>query len=808
MRKTLGFVTLCVWAVLASAADPGGQPGFVKAVFTATTFDTGSDVFANATTWVLAPEEMYADDLDPKTTVAYGGYMRMEQGVRYDFRGCYSNSVAVKIDSRLILSGSKKACAGSYMPSKTDWYRIDLRVASGARWRGGCRGDAQCGIFWKTEHESTWRKFVGIDGQFKTGTLPSHVRFEKPYVEVVSSQTRDEDSSVMDVTYVVWSPADKVNVRALAFEDGVRSFANVIRPTTFLDGSVIGDNVPANTTNTFSWKVSADWKSERAEAFVEVLAQDVGAGLVPLDFATIPARDGYGEVVCSTNVVMDTQYRDALYWLYATGDADLSLKDGWLYDASGRLLAAGTDLAGDGFAAAFVYGKMGYDAMGTNCQWPHATVTAISRIRGAAMPYSGNHRYAVKGLTAPPAQTMGGGRYMVIDLDSANYGFPVTYLDAAPSVWGDEYKTSKIVLRRIDGLTGGAGYAGVFEITEAQWDRIMGGSSTNAQPMAYLPYEAIRGDAGAYDWPTSNAVATNSFMGALRLLTGISAFDLPSEAEWEHAARAGVSAKWLCGDSAAGLSDYAWYSENSGGATHPVGTRAANAWGLYDVHGNVREWCLDRYDYSGRGHRVLRGGACFGGAEDCAFDARCACAPSGWWYCSGFRLFCRPVAAGETVEVSAADGTLDQATAAQIHTALVGELSVHSGVKAVKVTGDRAFVPLALDLGIAPRLDVLGAEATATYAAPALEIVAFDPETKRVRIRVTPGEGNAIRAPLAEECIHVYGASDLSQEMQPLDVVRVDLTPYLADGTKGEADLTVALDSQMFIKVKAEAEIR
>ena len=72
----------------------------------------------------------------------------------------------------------------------------------------------------------------------------------------------------------------------------------------------------------------------------------------------------------------------------------------------------------------------------------------------------------------------------------------------------------------------------------------------------------------------------------------------------------------------------------------------------------------------------------------------------------------------------------------------------------------------------------------------------------------TPGEGNAIRAPLAEGCIHVYGASDLSQEMQPLDVVRVDLTPYLADGTKGEADLTVALDSQMFIKVKAEAEIR
>ena len=107
--------------------------------------------------------------------------------------------------------------------------------------------------------------------------------FAAPRTEVISAQMRDSDPTVMDVKYRVSSSSDKVNVRVLAFEDGVRSFANVVRPTTFLEGSVIGDNVPANTVNSFAWKVSADWKVDLAKVSVEVLAQDVGAGLVPLD---------------------------------------------------------------------------------------------------------------------------------------------------------------------------------------------------------------------------------------------------------------------------------------------------------------------------------------------------------------------------------------------------------------------------------------------------------------------------------------------------------------------------------------------
>ena len=233
--------------------------------------------------------------------------------------------------------------------------------------------------------------------------------------------------------------------------------------------------------------------------------------------------------------------------------------------------------------------------------------------------------------------------YRVIDVSEGSEAssYPVLEMDAIPDEgWSDEYKTDKIVLRCIAG-TNGVYYAGVFEVTQAQWDKVMGGTSTSTNPKNNVSYNTIRGDADTYNWPISTDVDETSFIGKLRQKTGLTMLDLPSEAEWEFAARAGVTTKWLCGDSETGLAEYAWCSGNDDGSMHGVGLKKANAWGLYDVHGNVWEWCLDKYS-SVSSDRVMRGGAWPDGATKCALAYRNSNTPSNYWNTYGFRVFCRP----------------------------------------------------------------------------------------------------------------------------------------------------------------------
>jgi len=251
------------------------------------------------------------------------------------------------------------------------------------------------------------------------------------------------------------------------------------------------------------------------------------------------------------------------------------------------------------------------------------------------------------GMTHPESRVSGYGAsrelYMVVDLSrgAAAEKFPVSYLAGVPKGgWTETYKTEKLVLRRIEPGSFVMGspvnelgrgddetqhkvtltapyYIGVFEVTQRQWELVKGNRPSKffidyaARPVERVGYDDIRGASLGVAWPQGSGVDADSFVGVLRAKTGLAAFDLPTEAQWEYACRAGTtealsSRKNLTGvDACVNLAELGRHRGNtqfgytesnvapSEGGTAIVGSFPPNPWGLYDMHGNILEWCLD-----------------------------------------------------------------------------------------------------------------------------------------------------------------------------------------------------------------------
>ena len=270
------------------------------------------------------------------------------------------------------------------------------------------------------------------------------------------------------------------------------------------------------------------------------------------------------------------------------------------------------------------------------------------------------------------------GLYMIVDLSKTGKR-AITYLDEAPKGgWSDKFKTTKMALRKIapgsfEYLKGKSFkitkpfYIGVFEVTQKQYEMIMKTNPSkfpgDMRPVEQVRYIDIRGANKGQSWPKDNAVDNDSYLGKLRKRIGID-FDLPTEVQWEYACRAGTKGNFnVDGIEMAKLGKYAG---NDGRRDHHVrvGSFMPNAWGLYDMHGNNWELCLDRgRDVSGwawfddwktdlketetdpngpaiGGSRILRGGSWNDGVELCRSPYR-GCLPANernWGV--GFRLAC------------------------------------------------------------------------------------------------------------------------------------------------------------------------
>ena len=282
---------------------------------------------------------------------------------------------------------------------------------------------------------------------------------------------------------------------------------------------------------------------------------------------------------------------------------------------------------------------------------------------------------ALVGTVAAAGGGTAGKLYCVIDLSAGPDAdkYPVSYLDAEPKDgWTDEYKTTKLVLRHIEpGTFKMLGkydvtltkpfYIGVFEVTQRQYELVVGDNPARAKgaarPVESISWNSVRGDSSKFNWPSSTEVAPSSFMGRLRSRTGLLSLDLPTEAQWEYACRAGTTSSYNNGgDSVDDMNllgrHHRNLSDGRGRYSHAhaaVGSYRPNAWGLYDMHGNVWEWCLDWDSDLSEGmtdpmgpplgtKRVERGGGWTSKANRCVSSCRYFGFPSGGHDYDGFRI--------------------------------------------------------------------------------------------------------------------------------------------------------------------------
>jgi formylglycine-generating enzyme required for sulfatase activity len=170
-------------------------------------------------------------------------------------------------------------------------------------------------------------------------------------------------------------------------------------------------------------------------------------------------------------------------------------------------------------------------------------------------------------------------------------------------------------------------YLGVYEVTQAQYEKVMGKNPSRFQGAvvgnenADLPVEQVSWDVAVEFCKKLSDLPEEKKAGRV--------YRLPTEAQWEYACRAGSKTAYSFDDEKGLLPEYGWFSRNSSRRTHTVGLLEPNAWGLHDMHGNVWEWCSDRYGDYPKGavsdpsgpkegsYRVIRGGSWGYGAAYC-----------------------------------------------------------------------------------------------------------------------------------------------------------------------------------------------
>jgi hypothetical protein len=288
-----------------------------------------------------------------------------------------------------------------------------------------------------------------------------------PRVSIESAAMRP-GTTLMDVVYRVQDHDDTtVKTRALAFVDGVRSFANVLKPVTFVEGTAakLGDAIAVNQSHTLTWDVATDWQIDLGQVKFEVLAMD-GRGLLPLDWIAIPAAGGHPQTTVSKNSPTNAEVLNALFWQYADGDTGLSLANGILSGnaSSGAFsqvtLANGITL--QVYSAPFVFKRMNLD--------PDDGMVATAARAGLSTPqgwHAANRSYAgvpivsAWGDNESNKVTIPNSLTAIITAISANNNYNLALKSDGTVVgWGDNRNGQTPIPAGLNGVTAIAAGAG------------------------------------------------------------------------------------------------------------------------------------------------------------------------------------------------------------------------------------------------------------------------------------------------------------------------------------------------------------
>jgi formylglycine-generating enzyme required for sulfatase activity len=215
--------------------------------------------------------------------------------------------------------------------------------------------------------------------------------------------------------------------------------------------------------------------------------------------------------------------------------------------------------------------------------------------------------------------------------------------------WDDESPVHKVTLSDY--------YIGKYPVTQKQWKTVMGSNPNRFKddnlPVEEVSWNDIVGTSGATQVINGITYYSNGFIYKLNRMTG-KQYRLPTEAEWEYAARDRASSNGYKYSGSNTVDNVAWYSRNSDSKTHAVGTKQANELRIYDMSGNVFEWCADWYgSYSnapqtnpigptGGSNRVARGGSWLNTAMNVRVSGRLNSYPDYRYYSIGFRVACSP----------------------------------------------------------------------------------------------------------------------------------------------------------------------